>query len=53
MFYMQQRGIPKAEAKALLLYAFAAEVLELVQIPQIKNRIIAIIADKLNVNMEF
>lgn len=53
MFYMQQRGIPKTEAKALLLYAFAAEVLELVQIPQIKNRIIAIIADKLNVNMEF
>lgn len=53
MFYMQQRGIPKKEAKALLLYAFAAEVLEHVQIPQIKNRITSLIASKLNVNMEF
>lgn len=53
MFYMQQRGIPKTEAKALLLYAFAAEVLEHVQIPQIKNRITGLIASKLNVNMEF
>lgn len=53
MFYLQQRGIPKAEAKALLLYAFAAEVLEHVQIPQIKTRITGLIASKLNVNMEF
>lgn len=53
MFYMQQRGIPKKEAKALLLYAFAAEVLEHVQIPQIKNRITTLIASKLNVNIEF
>lgn len=27
-FYMQSRGIPKAEAEAILVYAFAAEVLE-------------------------
>ncbi|MFA5620887.1 MAG: Fe-S cluster assembly protein SufD [Weeksellaceae bacterium] len=53
MFYLQQRGIPEVEAKALLLYAFAAEVLEHVQIQPIKNRITALIAHKLGVNMEF
>jgi Fe-S cluster assembly protein SufD len=28
MFYLRSRGIPEAQAKALLVYAFAAEVLE-------------------------
>jgi len=32
MFYMQQRGIPKKEAKALLMYAFANSVIENVKI---------------------
>ena len=53
LFYMQQRGIPKKEAKALLLYAFAGEVLEHVQLPQIKKRIANLIAMKLGVNMDF
>lgn len=53
LFYMQQRGIPKKEAKALLLYAFAADVLEHVQIPQIKKRITKLIANKLGVNIDF
>lgn len=53
LFYMQQRGIPKKEAKALLLYAFAADVLEHVQIPQVKVRITKIIAEKLGVNIDF
>lgn len=53
LFYMQQRGIPKKEAKALLLYAFAADVLEHVQIPQIKKRITKLIAQKLGVNIDF
>lgn len=53
LFYMQQRGIPEKEAKALLLYAFAAEVLEHVQIPQIKNRITRLIAKKLGVEIDF
>lgn len=53
LFYMQQRGIPKKEAKALLLYAFAADVLEYVQIPQMKKRINKIIAQKLGVNIDF
>lgn len=53
LFYMQQRGIPKSEAKALLLFAFAADVLEHVQIPQIKKRITKLIAQKLGVNIDF
>lgn len=53
LFYMEQRGIPRKEAKALLLYAFAADVLEHVQLPQIKKRITKLIANKLGVNLEF
>lgn len=53
LFYMQQRGIPKKEAKALLLYAFAADVLEHVQVPQMKQRITRLIAQKLGVQIDF
>ena len=53
MFYMQSRGIPKKEAKALLMYAFSNEVIESVRIPELKNRINKIIAMKLGVNMGF
>lgn len=53
MFYMQQRGIPKKEAKALLLYAFSNEVFESIKIPELKERITKIIADKLGVNLGF
>jgi Fe-S cluster assembly protein SufD len=53
LFYMQQRGIPKKEAKALLMYAFSNTVLESVRIPEVKNRINKLIAQKLNVNLGF
>jgi len=53
MFYMQQRGIPKKEAKALLMYAFSNEVIESIQIPELKQRITKIIAMKLGVNLGF
>lgn len=53
MFYMQSRGIPKKEAKALLMYAFSNEVIESIRIPELKNRITKIIATKLGVNMGF
>lgn len=51
LFYMQQRGIPKKEAKALLMYAFANTVLESVKIPEVKKRITKLIANKLGVNI--
>ena len=53
MFYMQSRGIPKKEAKALLMYAFSNEVIGSIKIPELKNRITKIIAMKLGVNMGF
>ncbi|WP_159018970.1 Fe-S cluster assembly protein SufD [Algibacter sp. L3A6] len=53
MFYMQSRGIPEKEAKALLMYAFSNNVLSSVKIPEMKQRITKIIANKLGVNIGF
>ena len=53
MFYLRSRGIPKKEAKALLMYAFTNNVLESVKIPELKQRINKIIATKLSVNIGF
>ena len=53
MFYMQSRGIPEKEAKALLMYAFTNEVIESIKIPVLKARITKIIAMKLGVNIGF
>jgi Fe-S cluster assembly protein SufD len=53
MFYMQQRGIPKKEAKALLMYAFTSEVTGSIKIPELRAKIARIIAEKLGVNMGF
>jgi Fe-S cluster assembly protein SufD len=53
MFYMRTRGIPEKEAKALLMFAFSNNVLDSVKIPEIKQRITKIIANKLGVNLGF
>lgn len=53
LFYMQTRGIPKKEARALLMYAFANNVLESVRIPEVKTRINKLIAKKLGVSLGF
>ena len=53
MFYLKTRGIPEKEAKALLMYAFANNVLESVKINALKKRINRIIATKLGVNIGF
>ncbi len=53
LFYLQSRGIPKREAQALLLYGFANDVLETVTIPELKEKIVKIIAHKLGVNLDF
>ena len=53
MFYMQARGIPKKEAKALLMYAFSNAVIENIKIPELKKRITTIIANKLGVKIGF
>lgn len=53
MFYLRSRGIPEKEAKGLLMYAFASNVLDSVKIPELKQRITKIIANKLGVNIGF
>jgi len=53
LFYLQTRGIPKKEAAALLMYAFANNVLESVRIPELKMRINRLIAEKLGVQLGF
>ena len=39
LFYMQQRGIPADEARRLLMYAFAGEVIENIDIVPLKERL--------------
>ncbi|MAP54000.1 Fe-S cluster assembly protein SufD [Altibacter sp.] len=53
MFYMRSRGIGKKEARALLMYAFANNVLESVKIPELKRRINKLIANKIGVSLGF
>jgi Fe-S cluster assembly protein SufD len=53
LFYLRSRGIPKKEATALMMYAFANNVLESVRIPELKVRINKIIASKLGVRVGF
>ena len=53
LFYLRSRGIPKKEAAALLMYAFANNVLESVRIPELKTRINKLIANKLGVRLGF
>ena len=53
LFYLRSRGIPEREAKALLMYGFANNVLESVKIRELKQRINKIIASKLGVNIGF
>ena len=53
LLYLRTRGIPKKEARALMTYAFANNVLESVQLPSLKKRINGQIAKKLGVNLGF
>ena len=53
LFYMESRGIPKKEAKALLLFAFGNDVVEKIKIPALRKRITKLIAEKLKVDLEF
>ncbi|MCA0131165.1 Fe-S cluster assembly protein SufD [Winogradskyella alexanderae] len=53
LFYLRSRGIPEKEARALLMFAFSNNVLDSVKIPEIKNSITKIIANKLGVNIGF
>ncbi len=53
LFYMQQRGIPKKEAHALLLFAFGNDVIEKIKFPKLKERVSKLMAKKLGVELGF
>ncbi len=53
MFYLQARGIPAKEAKALLLYAFANDSLRNIKIAELRKKLNKLIASKLGVDLDF
>lgn len=53
LFYMRQRGIPEKEARALLMYAFSNDVIASIKISSLQQRIMKLIAKKLNVDLGF
>jgi len=48
MFYLRARGIPKKQAESLLVYAFAAEVIERITMPAITEALEKALFEKLN-----
>lgn len=47
LYYMQTRGISKSKARALLTYAFAAEVLENIQLAPVRDQLEVIVSNRL------
>jgi Fe-S cluster assembly protein SufD len=47
LFYMRSRGIPKAEAMTLLMYAFCEDVISQIKIDSIRGYLEGLIAEKL------
>ncbi len=52
LFYMQSRGIPRKEAKAFLMFAFAGDTLKNITIPELKEQLINLVACELKVDLE-
>lgn len=52
LFYLRSRGIPKKEAQAVMMYAFANTVLENVRIPALRDHITRMVAEKLDVAID-
>lgn len=53
LFYLRARGISKKEAQALLLYAFANDAMQNIDIEPLKLKISKLLAEKLEVEIEF
>jgi Fe-S cluster assembly protein SufD len=52
MFYLRARGIGETEARALLLRAFAAEILEQVPVPALRQALEHLVAERLHLELE-
>ena len=48
LFYLVSRGIPLDQAKAVLNYAFIAEITEKISLPTIREHIQELMREKLN-----
>lgn len=53
MFYLRARGISKKEAQAMLLYAFANDAMQNIDIEPLKVKISKLLAQKLEVDLAF
>jgi Fe-S cluster assembly protein SufD len=53
LFYLRARGIPARQAQALLVYAFAAEVLEKISVNSVREALEKALYDKLQEDAEF
>ncbi|WP_144283178.1 Fe-S cluster assembly protein SufD [Chryseobacterium echinoideorum] len=53
LFYLRARGISKKEAQALLLFAFANDAMQNIDIVPLKEKISKLLTEKLEVNIEF
>lgn len=49
IFYLQSRGIDKASARTLLTYAFAAEVLDQIELDHLKSQLHKVIAKNMHI----
>lgn len=47
LFYLRSRGIPEADARSLLVYAFAAELIEKIEHPEMRDYLANAFADRL------
>jgi Fe-S cluster assembly protein SufD len=47
LFYLRSRGVPLQEARGLLTYAFARELVGLIRIPRLKLRVEVLVGSKL------
>jgi Fe-S cluster assembly protein SufD len=47
LYYLRTRGIPLQAARDLLTYAFASEMLELIQVPLLRSRVQQLLATRL------
>src|SRR5688500_17169871 len=50
LFYLQTRGIGKDTARAMMLYAFAGELLETIKNSSLKEYIVGLISERLHKN---
>lgn len=53
LFYLRARGISKKEAQALLLFAFANDAIQNIDIEPLKEKISKLLSEKLEVGIEF